>query len=86
MNGIKQLPASGAKRHVGIYAYRKNALDLFVKFDQSIHEKTENLEQLRFLDNQVGIAIDLAKHSSMPGIDTPEDVEWAVEYLNNLSK
>ncbi|BCE02297.1 3-deoxy-manno-octulosonate cytidylyltransferase [Marinicellulosiphila megalodicopiae] len=83
LNGVQSLPAMGAKRHIGIYAYRKQALDLFVSFNQSNHEKTESLEQLRFLDNQIGIAIDLAKKASMPGIDTPDDVKWALDYLKN---
>jgi len=82
LHGVTQLPTSGAKRHIGIYAYRKSALDQFVKYEQSIHEKTESLEQLRFLDNKIGIAIDLASQTSMPGIDTPEDVQWAISYLN----
>ena len=83
LQGVNSLPSMGAKRHIGIYAYRKQALDQFVKFAQSNHEKTESLEQLRFLDNQIGIAIDLAKKESMPGIDTPEDVQWALKYIND---
>lgn len=63
------------KRHVGVYAYRKRALDLFVKYPEGQLEGLEKLEQLRFMENGHSI---VAEKSSLPipiGVDTPEDLE-----------
>ena len=44
-------PTSPVKRHVGLYAYRYDALQFFANSTQSAYEKLEQLEQLRFLEN-----------------------------------
>jgi 3-deoxy-manno-octulosonate cytidylyltransferase (CMP-KDO synthetase) len=62
-------------RHVGIYAYRKKALDQFIQYGESELEKLEKLEQLRFMDNGDVIAIQKAEVSIPPGVDTVEDLE-----------
>jgi 3-deoxy-manno-octulosonate cytidylyltransferase (CMP-KDO synthetase) len=59
-------------KHLGFYAYRKAALDLFVKWPESSLERSERLEQLRFLEN--GIAIHVAESLfDTVGVDTEED-------------
>ena len=62
--------------HIGIYAYRRAALDRFVKLPPSTLEKRERLEQLRALE--AGMRIDVAIVDTVPlGVDTPEDLERA---------
>jgi 3-deoxy-manno-octulosonate cytidylyltransferase (CMP-KDO synthetase) len=62
--------------HIGLYAYRRAALEKFVKLPPSENEKREKLEQLRALD--AGMRIDVAIVDSVPlGVDTPEDLEKA---------
>ena len=62
--------------HIGIYAYRRAALDRFVELPPSPLEKRERLEQLRALES--GMRIDLAIVDTVPlGVDTPEDLERA---------
>jgi 3-deoxy-manno-octulosonate cytidylyltransferase (CMP-KDO synthetase) len=62
--------------HVGIYAYRRSALDHFVNLPASPLEKREKLEQLRALE--AGMRIDAALIDSCPlGVDTPETLEQA---------
>ncbi|GET45678.1 3-deoxy-manno-octulosonate cytidylyltransferase [Capnocytophaga felis] len=63
-------------KHIGIYAYRKEALMQFTQLEESILEKTEKLEQLRYLEN--GFRIRLAETNiSTIGIDTEEDLQKA---------
>jgi 3-deoxy-manno-octulosonate cytidylyltransferase (CMP-KDO synthetase) len=62
--------------HIGLYAYRRAALERFVKLAPSANEQRERLEQLRALDN--GMRIDVAVVKSVPlGVDTPEELEKA---------
>jgi 3-deoxy-manno-octulosonate cytidylyltransferase (CMP-KDO synthetase) len=62
--------------HIGLYAYRRSALERFVKLPPSANEERERLEQLRALDN--GMRIDFAVVETVPlGVDTPEDLEKA---------
>ena len=62
--------------HIGLYAYRRAALERFVKLPPSANEMRERLEQLRALDN--GMRIDVAIVDSVPlGVDTPEDLAKA---------
>lgn len=67
-------------KHIGVYAYKKEALLRFVKMNQSILEKTESLEQLRLLENAVKIKMIETPYQSI-GIDTQEDLEKANEYV-----
>ena len=63
------------KRHVGIYAYRKSALDQFVQYAEGALEKLEKLEQLRFMENGQSIVAQEALEGIPPGVDTQEDLE-----------
>ena len=58
--------------HLGIYCYRKETLERFISYKQSLNEINNNLEQLRALDNNIKINVALAKSSPI-GIDTLED-------------
>ncbi len=62
--------------HIGLYAYRRGALETFVGLSPSRLERREKLEQLRALE--AGMRIDVAIVNSVPlGVDTPEDLETA---------
>lgn len=66
--------------HIGLYAYRRAALERFVALPQSALEQRERLEQLRALE--AGMRIDAAIVSSVPlGVDTPDDLETARRLL-----
>lgn len=59
--------------HIGLYAYRRAALERFVKLPPSANEQREKLEQLRALD--AGMRIDVVLVNSVPlGVDTPEEL------------
>ena len=62
--------------HIGLYAYRRDALARFVKLPPSPLERREKLEQLRAIE--AGMRIDAMIVGSVPlGVDTPEDLETA---------
>jgi 3-deoxy-manno-octulosonate cytidylyltransferase (CMP-KDO synthetase) len=62
--------------HIGLYAYRRAALERFVKLPPSPLEQREKLEQLRALE--AGMRIDVTIVGGVPlGVDTPEDLEAA---------
>jgi 3-deoxy-manno-octulosonate cytidylyltransferase (CMP-KDO synthetase) len=62
--------------HIGLYAYRRDALERFVKLAPSALEQREKLEQLRALE--AGMRIDVAVVDTVPlGVDTKEDLERA---------
>lgn len=62
--------------HIGLYAYRRAALDHFVSLPPAPLETRERLEQLRALEN--GMRIDVAIVDAVPlGVDTPADLERA---------
>jgi 3-deoxy-manno-octulosonate cytidylyltransferase (CMP-KDO synthetase) len=62
--------------HIGIYAYRRSALERFVTLPPSPLEKRERLEQLRALE--AGMRIDITIVDTVPlGVDTPADLERA---------
>jgi 3-deoxy-manno-octulosonate cytidylyltransferase (CMP-KDO synthetase) len=66
--------------HIGLYAYRRAALEGFVKLAPSTLELREKLEQLRALE--AGMRIDAAIVDSVPlGVDTPADLETARRLL-----
>ncbi|MBI2256068.1 MAG: 3-deoxy-manno-octulosonate cytidylyltransferase [Proteobacteria bacterium] len=62
--------------HIGLYAYRRAALERFVKLAPGILEQREKLEQLRALENNM--RIDVALVDTLPlGVDTPAELERA---------
>lgn len=66
--------------HIGLYTYRRAALDRFVLLPPTILEKREKLEQLRALE--AGMRIDIALVDTVPlGVDTPTDLERAQSML-----
>jgi len=66
--------------HIGLYAYRRPALERFVKLPASPLEKRERLEQLRALE--AGMRIDVARVDTLPlGVDTPGDLARARDLL-----
>jgi 3-deoxy-manno-octulosonate cytidylyltransferase (CMP-KDO synthetase) len=67
-------------KHLGLYAYRKPALDRFVKLPESSLEKRERLEQLRFLENGIFIYCAETPYDSL-GVDTEEDLQRAIKML-----
>ena len=67
-------------KHLGLYAYRKSALDFFVSQPESTLEKNERLEQLRFLENGIPIYVGETPLDSV-GVDTEEDLLRVVEIL-----
>lgn len=67
--------------HIGLYAYRRAALQRFVSLEPSVLERRESLEQLRALE--AGMRIDAEIVRSVPlGVDTPDDLERAREILS----
>src|SRR6266566_2259049 len=60
-------------KHLGIYGYRKSALDRFVALPESSLERIERLEQLRFLENGVDIHVAVTPYDSI-GVDTEDDL------------
>jgi 3-deoxy-manno-octulosonate cytidylyltransferase (CMP-KDO synthetase) len=67
--------------HIGLYAYRRRALERFVGLPPSPLEQREKLEQLRALE--AGMRIDVAVVESAPlGVDTPEDLARARRMLS----
>ena len=65
---------SQAYHHIGLYAYRREALERFVSLPPSDNEKSRKLEQMRAMDN--GMRIDVAVVAVAPlGVDTPETLE-----------
>ena len=67
--------------HIGLYAYRRAALERFVRLPPSPLERREKLEQLRALE--AGMRIDVAMVDVVPlGVDTPEDLARARDMLS----
>jgi 3-deoxy-manno-octulosonate cytidylyltransferase (CMP-KDO synthetase) len=67
--------ATGWKRHVGLYAYRAAALQAFTASAPTPLERTEKLEQLRFLENGERIVMAQALEYIPAGVDTPADLD-----------
>ena len=69
-------------KHLGLYAYRKPALDRFVRLPESGLERSERLEQLRFLENGIPIYIAETEYDTV-GVDTEEDRQRVEQILRN---
>ncbi len=86
MRGVEQkewLKGGQYFRHIGLYAYRADVLGRITQLPPSILEQTECLEQLRWLENGLQIRVALTHHTSI-GIDTPDDLQYAIHYLSTL--
>ncbi len=73
---------AGALRHLGLYAYRVDALTRLAALPPSDLEIAEKLEQLRALENGIGIAVGVTQQMPGPGVDTPADLERAASLLS----
>ena len=80
----KAIKASDGKyyHHIGIYAYRADVLKQITQLPQSPLEIKERLEQLRWLENGYRIFVGVTETQTI-GIDTPEDLEKAIDFYRN---
>lgn len=69
--------------HVGLYAYRADTLDRLTRLPQSSLEIAESLEQSRWVQNGYKIRVAITDRPTI-GIDTPDDLRAAIEYLNSI--
>ena len=70
-------------KHLGLYAYRREVLSEITRLPQSSLEIAESLEQLRWLQNGYRIRVGITEQETV-GIDTPEDLKRAEEFLRQL--
>lgn len=68
-------------KHIGMYAYRADVLQKITQLPQSMLEKSESLEQLRWIENGYRIKVGYTDMETI-GIDTPEDMQKALLQLN----
>jgi 3-deoxy-manno-octulosonate cytidylyltransferase (CMP-KDO synthetase) len=73
-----------AYRHIGIYAYTKDALLRFTSLQKSGLERTESLEQLRALENGMKIMVVKVDDFESIGIDRPEDIQRAEGIMKKM--
>jgi 3-deoxy-manno-octulosonate cytidylyltransferase (CMP-KDO synthetase) len=76
---------AGYLKHLGIYAYRKAALERFAALEPSWIERVEGLEQLRLLDNGIDIYVATAPRDTI-GVDTEADLERAEAALRRIAE
>ena len=67
-------------KHIGLYAYKAEALSEITQLPQSPLERAESLEQLRWLENGYKIKVGITQRETI-GIDTPADMERALAFL-----
>jgi len=72
-------------KHVGLYAYKPEALVIFANLPPSALENLEGLEQNRWLENGYSIKVGITDRSSYC-VDTPEDLEKIREVIRNLER
>jgi len=73
-------------RHVGLYAYRSDILEKITRLSPSLLEKAESLEQLRWIENGFKIKTVETEMEESICIDTPEDLQKALEILKAALK
>jgi 3-deoxy-manno-octulosonate cytidylyltransferase (CMP-KDO synthetase) len=74
---------TGYRKHLGIYAYRKAALERFATLELAPLEKLERLEQLRLLENGIDVYVADAPRDTI-GVDTEEDLVRAEAVLRGM--
>jgi 3-deoxy-manno-octulosonate cytidylyltransferase (CMP-KDO synthetase) len=75
---------AGYRKHLGIYAYRKAALERFAALPVSWIEQVERLEQLRLLNNGIDIYVAAAPRDTI-GVDTEDDLVLAEAVLKGMA-
>lgn len=70
-------------KHIGIYAFRADALGEVARLPQTPLEKAESLEQLRWLESGYNIGVGKTDIETI-GIDTPEDLQKAEEFIQSV--
>jgi 3-deoxy-manno-octulosonate cytidylyltransferase (CMP-KDO synthetase) len=75
---------TGYRKHLGIYAYRKAALERFSQMPSGLLEQVEKLEQLRLLENGIDIYLAAAPRDTI-GVDTEEDLRRAEALLKSVA-
>ncbi|MBR4597233.1 MAG: 3-deoxy-manno-octulosonate cytidylyltransferase [Opitutales bacterium] len=83
-NPAKWLERRKYLKHIGIYGYSQSALKKYASLPKSSLESCESLEQLRFIDAGIPMAL-VESGYKVVGIDTPEDLRKAEEMLNQKS-
>lgn len=73
------------KKHVGVYAYNKKALDFYHKTKRGINEKIEDIDLLRFVENNIVVNMINVDCETL-SVDTPKDLEKVVEIVKKRSK
>ena len=68
-------------QHLGVYAYRPDALALWLTLPPTEPERAENLEQLRAMGHGISIGVARVNAAALPGIDTADDLRRAEAYL-----
>jgi 3-deoxy-manno-octulosonate cytidylyltransferase (CMP-KDO synthetase) len=68
------------RKHLGFYAYRREALELFASLPPSPLEEAERLEQLRFLHHGIAIQVAMVERDTF-GVDTEEDRQRAERWI-----
>lgn len=76
----EKAPMVPVYKHLGFYAYRREALEKFHLLPASFLEQTEKLEQLRFLENHIPIFVVKTPFDTI-GVDTEEDLQRAEALL-----
>lgn len=82
---LERISKSDIYKHLGLYAFRKDALLKFTSLEQTDLEKAEKLEQLRMLENGMKIKVVETEYESL-AVDTPEDLERARNYYSRYIK
>lgn len=72
------------RKHLGLYAYRKAALERFPQLAPSALEAAEKLEQLRFLENGIDLYVTETPHDTI-GVDTEEDLQRVERMLSGTA-
>jgi 3-deoxy-manno-octulosonate cytidylyltransferase (CMP-KDO synthetase) len=82
--GVSELNSASWLRHVGIYGYRLATLRRFISLAPTRLESLEKLEQLRLLENGIGLHVALACQSVPAGVDTAADLERVRALVQDL--
>ncbi len=64
-------------QHLGLYVYTRSALERWLSLPPTPAEQAECLEQLRALQHGMSIGVSRLTEPAPPGVDTPEDLQWA---------